>query len=162
MLVAAMLAWAWVTSDVEEIIRVGLSEIPRSCRLAEAVRAALDLHAQGGDWEAAYEHLLLSYGSYAPLHVINNTVWTVLALLYGGGDFDRTLGMAVACGLDTASNAATVGSVMGLLHSSARIPAPWVAPLEDTLYTAVAQFPTAHISDLARRTAVLAEHTLSD
>jgi len=36
MFVAAMLAAAFVTSDVEEVIKIGLSEIPRNCRLAEA------------------------------------------------------------------------------------------------------------------------------
>ena len=37
MFMAAMLAASFVTSDVEEIIKIGLSEIPANCRLAEAV-----------------------------------------------------------------------------------------------------------------------------
>jgi hypothetical protein len=42
MLMAAMVSWAFVTSDLEEIIQVGLSEIPERSRLAEAVRDVLD------------------------------------------------------------------------------------------------------------------------
>lgn len=160
MLMAAMLAWAFVTDDIEEIVRVGLSEIPRNCRLAEAINAVLTAYRAGDDWELAYERLLLSYGAYSPIHTLNNTAWVILALLYGGGDFDRALGLAVTCGMDTGSNAASVGSVMGLLHSRARIPAHWIAPLADTLCTALSQSYETRISELARRTAVLAERIL--
>ncbi len=161
MLIAAMLVWTFVTDDIEEIVRVGLSEIPRGCRLAEAVNAVLDARRDGADWEQAYEQLLLRYGAYSPIHTLNNTAWVILALLYGEGDFDRALGLAVACGLDTGSNAASAGSVMGALYTAARIPAQWTAPIHDTLSTALAQFPQMQISALARRTAALAERTLS-
>jgi transcriptional regulator with XRE-family HTH domain len=181
MLMAAMLAWAFVTDDLTEIVRVGLSEIPRHCRLAEAVNAVLegyyneattgydhgwsrDEHGWSRDelgWELAYERLILEYGAYSPLHALNNTVWVVLALLYGGGDLDRTLGLAVACGMDTSSNAASAGSVIGLRNSCAGIATPWTAPLEDTLCTALAHCPTARISELARRTAVIAEDAIT-
>jgi ADP-ribosylglycohydrolase/transcriptional regulator with XRE-family HTH domain len=163
MFVAAMLAWAFVTDDLTEIVRVGLSEIPRNCRLADAVRTVLDGYGdegdgdRGHDWELAYERLLLDYGAYAPIHALNNTVWVILALLYGGGDIGRALGLAVACGMDTGSNAASVGSVMGLLYSGKQVPARWVDPLEDTLCTALAHLPTSRISELARRTSVIAE-----
>lgn len=160
MLMAAMLAWAFVTQDIEEIVRVGLSEIPRGCRLAEVVNAVLDAYRSGDDWELAYERLLLSYGAYSPVHTLNNTAWVILALLYSRGDLTRALGMAVACGMDTSSNAASVGSIMGLLCAASQIPAQWTVPLEDTLCTALAQLPTARISELARRTAVIAEATL--
>ncbi len=167
MLMAAMLAWTFVTDDIEEIVRVGLSEIPRNCRLAEAVNTVLAAYHNGDDgreehgWELAYERLLLSYGAYSPIHTLNNTAWVILALLYGGGDFDRALGLAVACGMDAGSNAASVGSVMGALYTAARIPAQWRAPLEDTLCTALAHSPDTRISELARRTAVIAERTLT-
>ncbi|HOU14364.1 MAG TPA: ADP-ribosylglycohydrolase family protein [Anaerolineae bacterium] len=161
MLMAAMLAWAFVTDDIEEIVRVGLSEIPQNCRLAEAVNTVLDARRDDADWEQAYEQLLLRYGTYSPIHTLNNTAWVILALLYGNGDFDRTLGLTVACGMDAGSNAASVGSVMGALYTAARIPVQWSAPLEDTLCTALAHCPDTRISALARRTAVIAERTLT-
>ncbi len=167
MLTAAMLAWTYVTDDLAEIVRVGLSEIPHNCRLAEAVNAALDAHyngANGGeerDWEPAYERLLLDTGAYAPLHAINNTAWVILALLYSDGDLDRALGLAVACGMDTGSNAATVGSVMGALTTARGISDLWTEPLNDTLSTALAHHSEVRISALAHRTAALAERTLA-
>ena len=159
MLIAAMISWAFVTNDLEEIIRVGLSEIPQNCRLAEAVNTALDAYRRIEEWDLAYNHLLLKYGTYSPIHTINNTLWVILSLLYSRGDFNRALGTAVACGMDTSSNAATTGSVMGTIYTQPRIPAHWAEPLQNTLQTAIAQFSETSISDLAKRTARIAERT---
>jgi ADP-ribosylglycohydrolase/transcriptional regulator with XRE-family HTH domain len=161
MFMAAMIAWAFVTHDMEEIIRVGLSEIPTGCRLAEAVADTLDVYHEVDDWEVAYDRLLLKYGSYHPAHTINNTLWTLLALLYGKGDLTQTLGIAAACGMDTDCNCANAGAVMGVLLGSRALPEQWTAPLQDTLYTAVSQFREQRISDLAQRTAKIASEVLS-
>jgi ADP-ribosylglycohydrolase/transcriptional regulator with XRE-family HTH domain len=161
MFLAAMIAWAFVTDDLEEIIQVGLSEIPGNCRLAEAVRDVMGIHQDCADWELAYEHLLLKYGAYSPIHTINNTIWMLLALLYASGDFNRVLGTAVACGMDTGSNAANAGSVMGVICARTGLPQHWIDPLEDTLHTAISNFPDTRISELARRTARISEKTLS-
>jgi ADP-ribosylglycohydrolase/transcriptional regulator with XRE-family HTH domain len=161
MLMAAMLSWTFMTDDIEEIIQVGLSEIPANSRMAEAVRDVLEIRRQSDDWELAYEHLILKFGAYSPIHAINNTIWVLLALLYANGDFNRAMGIAVSCGMDTGSNAASVGSLMGLMIASSRIPAHWTQPLNNTLNTALSHFEETHISELARRTARISERTLS-
>lgn len=158
---AAMVAWAFVSRDVEEIVRVGLSEIPRSCRLAEAVRDALAISREVDDWEIAYERLLVKYGEYHPAHTINNTLWCLLALLYGKNDLTLALGIAAECGMDTDCNCASVGSVLGVIIGGAQIPPHWTEPLEDTLYSAVSQLHTNRISDLAQRTARIAAQVLN-
>jgi ADP-ribosylglycohydrolase len=158
---AAVISWAFVSRDMEEIIRIGLSQIPRNCRLAEAARDTLAVFHEEEDWEAAYDRLLLKYGSYHPAHTINNTIWCLLALLYGGYNLTRSLGIAVTCGMDTDCNCANIGSVLGVLFGGSSIPEYWSAPLEDTLYTAVSQFGKLSISDLARRTAKVAENVLT-
>jgi ADP-ribosylglycohydrolase/transcriptional regulator with XRE-family HTH domain len=158
---AAMIAWAFCSQDMEEIIRVGLSEIPRSCRLAEAVEDTLAVSHAVDDWEVAYDRLLLKYGAYHPAHTINNTIWSLLALLYGENDLTKTLGIAAASGMDTDCNCASAGAVLGVILGEAALPNHWTAPLQDTLYTAVSQFRDLRISDLARRTARIAEYVLT-
>jgi ADP-ribosylglycohydrolase len=160
MLMAAMVSWAFVTGDLEEIIQVGLSEIPERSRLAEAVRDVLDAFHECDDWELAYEHLILKYGAYSPIHAINNTAWVLLALLFGAGDLDKTLGTAVACGMDTGSNAASAGSIAGVLCGATRIPAHWLEPLDGTLRSGIANFHETRIAELARRTARISEKVL--
>jgi ADP-ribosylglycohydrolase len=158
---AAMIAWAFVSQDAEEIIRVGLSEIPHNCRLAEAVQDTLVVFHEVDDWEVAYDRLLLKYGTYHPAHTINNTIWCLLALLYGQNDLTQTLGIAATCGMDTDCNCASVGSVLGVILGAEALPAQWIAPLRDTLYTTVSQFRELRISDLAGRTARIAENVLN-
>ena len=161
MLWAAMIAWAFVSQDMEEIIQVGLSQIPSTCRLAEAVRDTLAISHEVNDWEVAYDRLLLKYGDYHPAHTINNTIWCLLALLYGKNDLTQSLGIAAMSGMDTDCNCASVGSVLGVILGGAAIPERWAAPLQDTLYTAVSQFREQSISDLALRTAKIAESVLN-
>jgi ADP-ribosylglycohydrolase/transcriptional regulator with XRE-family HTH domain len=158
---AAVISWAFVSQDMEEIIRVGLSQIPSKSRLAEAIRDTLAVFHEEADWEVAYDCLLLKYGAYHPAHTINNTIWCLLALLYGKQDLTRSLGIAVTCGMDTDCNSANIGSVLGVLLGRSSIPEHWSAPLEDTLYTAVSQFGKLSISNLARRTANIAENVLT-
>ncbi len=158
---AAMISWAFISQDIEEITRAGLAQIPAHCRLAKAVRHTLSVCKDVDDWEVAYDRLLLDYGGYHPAHTINNTLWCLLALIYGKGDFTRSLAIAAYCGMDTDCNCASVGSVLGVILGANAIPSQWTAPLEDTLYTAVSQFREQRISDLARRTALIAERILT-
>ena len=158
---AAMVSWAFVTREMEEIIRIGLTQIPSNCRLAEAVRDTLTVFHEVEDWEVAYDRLLMKYGSYHPAHTINNTIWCLVALLYGNNDLTLSLRIATTCGMDTDCNSANVGSVLGVLLGGTAIPEYWSAPIHDTLYTAVSQFSKLSISDLARRTAKIAESVLT-
>ena len=84
------------------------------------------------------------------------------ALLFSGGDFDRALGAAVTSGMDAGSNGGSAGTVMGLIAARSGIANGWVEPLDDTVYTSIAQFPEMRISALARRTARIAEQTLAE
>ncbi len=161
MCMAAMLSWAFVSDNPREIISVGLSEIPAESRLAEALSLVLELHQEVEDWEIAYEQLLLKYGAYMPIHSIPNTVWVALALLYGNGNFEKTFSLVISCGFDTDTNAASIGSLMGLLSGSQNIPSHWLEPLEDTVSNALSQFQETRISAIAKRITHLAEHVLS-
>lgn len=161
MFMAACIAWAFVTTDIQEIIRAGLSEIPSNCRQAEAIHEVLAIHGEVDDWETAYERLLEKCASYHPVHAINNTVWMVLSMLYGEGDFEKTICMATMCGFDTDCNAANAGTVLGILAGAKSLPSKWTDPLKDTLHSAVSQFAEMRISDLAARTAAIASNRLS-
>ena len=45
-----------------------------------------------------------------------------MAILYGNGDFMKTVGIAVSAGYDCDNQAATVGGLMGVIHGSKAIP----------------------------------------
>lgn len=89
------------------------------------------------------------------IRTIPNAAVLTAGLLYGDGDFTRTITLTVRGGLDTDSNGATAGSVAGVLCGAAAIPSQWRDPLEDTVRSAVFGFDRARISELASRTVAL-------
>ena len=151
MFVAAMLAGAFVTSDVEEVIRIGLSEIPRNCRLAEAVEDTIDWSKQLADWEDVWVKINGKYGHYHGVHTINNAALVVMALMIGQCDYETSIVAAVRGGWDTDCNGATAGSVCGMMLGADALPERWVGVLNDRLMSAVAGFHECKISDLAKR-----------
>lgn len=155
MYVAAMLAEAAVTRDVPAIIRQGLAVIPRKSRLYARVSEVLRAFDAGETMASQIEALRAEYDehtSYGWCHVIPNAVIVTLALLYGGGDFARSICLAVQSGYDTDCNGATVGSVVGMLCGGEVIPPEWKAPLGGKLATELVKVGTVEIETLVDRT----------
>ena len=69
------------------------------------------------------------------------------SLLYGEGDYGRSVCMAVETCFDTDCNAATVGSVLGMAYGISAIPSCWPAPANDTLHTSLFGVGTVRISE---------------
>jgi ADP-ribosylglycohydrolase len=161
MWVAAMLAAAFVVDDIREVIGIGLSEIPANCRLAEAMREVMNWSKECPTWQEAWERVAEAYGGYHPIHTINNACLVVLGLLYGEGDFERAISIAVMGGWDTDCNGATVGSIVGALLGAGALPQKWIAPVGDRLKSIVTGFTECAISDLARRTLAQASDNLN-
>lgn len=154
---AACIAAAFVESDAGAVLEAGLSEIPRDCRLARALRQTMAWCDEDADWEATWQRVNAAYGHYHGVHTINNAACVALALLHARGDFERAISIAVMCGWDTDCNGATVGSIVGAMLGAHALPDRWIAPLNDTLHSAVQGFETNRISDLAGRTLAQAE-----
>jgi ADP-ribosylglycohydrolase len=114
-----------------------------------------DLHASGGGWEEACVYVENRWPISAG-HTINNAAVIAAALLWGDGDFGRSIGLAVEAGLDTDSDGATVGSAAGALLGASGIPAHWTAPFGDRVRSGVVGYDGASIEDLVQRTVRLA------
>jgi ADP-ribosylglycohydrolase len=161
MMAAAMVSKAFTSGDPLEIVDVGLSAIPAKSRLHEAVEDVIGWSQDLGSWTECWRLMEDTYGHYSPVHTINNALNVICALVYGGGDFGRTIGIAVMCGWDTDCNGATTGSIVGAMVGSGGIPDRWSDPLEDRIESHVRGFTRNRISDLARRTFDLACRTRS-
>ena len=158
MWVAAMLAAAAVEQDMRAIITAGLGQIPARCRLAAEIQRVLDWHAAGTDYLEAVTRIHAQWDEnigHHWCHTISNAMIVALALLYGEGDFTRTLAYAVYPCFDTDCNGATAGSIFGLAHGRAAIGEYWSAPLHDTVHTSIADNTVVPLSDLCRRTIAL-------
>ncbi|MEM2921641.1 MAG: ADP-ribosylglycohydrolase family protein [Candidatus Bathyarchaeia archaeon] len=151
MYVAAMVASAFMLFEPLEVVQKGLSCIPQESRLAEAIRDSIDLWRKCESFDSAYEKAMSKYGRYHVVHTINNAVIVTLALLYGGGDFGKSICLSVSGGLDTDCNGATVGSVVGAMLGIKGIPEKWSSPLNDTVSSALSGLKELKITDLAER-----------
>jgi ADP-ribosylglycohydrolase len=154
---AALIAACFAERTMAAALGSALAAIPPRSRLAEALRGVADLRARGCDWDAARDVLEQRHGALSPVHTINNAAVVAAALLWGDGDFTRTVGLAVQGGWDTDCNGATAGSAFGAMHGAAGLPASWTAPLEDRVDTALFGFGGGvRISALAERSLRLA------
>ncbi|PYI57521.1 ADP-ribosylglycohydrolase family protein [Paenibacillus flagellatus] len=152
MFVAAMIAAAFVVNDPEEIVRIGLGEIPAGSRLARDIARAVDIARTSDEPLALVERLHEAFGHYHPIHTNNNAALVAAALVFGRGDFETSIGAAVLGGWDTDCNGATVGSILGASLGASGLPARWTEPLRDTLHAEVPGFHPIRISECADRT----------
>jgi ADP-ribosylglycohydrolase len=160
MWVAGMLAAAAVTNDLEKVILAGLGEVPEKSRLAEEVHQVLAWKKEGVTWEEAIERIHQKYNEATThhwCHTNSNAMIVTLGLLSGGHDYEKSVGIAISAGFDTDCNAATVGSILGMMHGASALPAKWTAPLKDLIKSGVDGFGLVKLSDLAGRTVRLIE-----
>lgn len=152
MFVAAMIAAAFVTDNVDDIIEAGLGEIPAKCRLAEAVKDTQAWCKEETEWEAVWQKIFDWYGKYHGVHTINNAALVVMGLYFGIDDFEQGIVCTVRAGWDADCTGATVGSILGVKFGAKALPDKWVGVLNDRLLSVVTGENDNKISDLATRT----------
>lgn len=148
---AALVAGALSTDSAEIALWSSLSVVPSKSRLAEALRAILDLRVAGAGSDDALGWVDQHLGHYNWVHTINNAALISVGLLWGE-DFTSSVALTISGGRDTDSSAATVGSVFGALHGVASIPPSLVGSTHVRVRSAVKDFDRIEIAELARRT----------
>lgn len=99
MFMAAAIAAAFTTGDIPTIIQAGLAQIPENCRFADMVRRVVAWSQENEDWRATWDCIADTYGKYFWAHTINNAAIVLLALLYGQGDLEKSISIAVMLSL---------------------------------------------------------------
>lgn len=134
--IAACIAAAYNTSDVEELIDAGLSQIPADCTYAKVVRAVCEFYkSYPDDFRACLKYLQDNWGydKYKGIcHIIPNAGVCILSMLYGR-NFARTVEIATMCGWDTDCNAGNVGTIMGVACGMGGIPEHYRKPMNDSV-----------------------------
>ncbi|MDO8682539.1 MAG: ADP-ribosylglycohydrolase family protein [Armatimonadota bacterium] len=155
MFVAAMLAAAYVTDNVETIIRAGIGEIPEKSRLRDGILRVLRWHNDGASYEDAVEKIHEEWNeqrSHDWCHTISNAMIVAIGLLWGDLDYEKSITRAVMPCFDTDCNGATVGSIVGTVLGASKLPVKWTGVINDTLETGVAGYNLVKISDMAKKT----------
>ncbi len=114
-----MIAMAFVTDDVNEILEYGLAAVDPKSQLQQIVGDVRSWHSDfPDDWKKTRLSIKKKYSQVdGAMRDRNgyelNTAATVAALLYGQGDFIKTLQHAFNFGWDCDNTAATAGTIVG-------------------------------------------------
>lgn len=154
---------AFVESDIRKLIDIALAKIPADCRVARSVGIAIREYEAGHDFKTARNAVVEDSADLGWFQAPANVAFAVIGLLYGEGDFGRSLCFAVNCGDDTDCTGATVGAVLGIVKGRAGIPAEWIEPIGETIRTVAidpfhAEAP-ADLDELTERVIRCAEET---
>jgi len=169
----AMFAAAIYEPDVAKLVDIGAAALPADSKFARTIAFIKELHQRyPDDWRAARAELAKRYY----LDEKPKSIWSanlngacaILALLYGDGDFQKTMDLAAAAGFDADNQAATLGALLGMAHGTKAIPHDllypvkgWQLPFNDRyLNRSRRDMPSASIRDLAQRTAAIAENQI--
>ncbi len=162
MLVSAMIAAAACTDDIREIIETGLAYVPVRSRLAESIREIIDCYESGVEVYEVMERLHRRFNEQSHhdwCYVTPNAMIVVMALLYGEGDFGKSICYAVHACFDTDCNGATVGSILGMRNGEAGIEPRWIAPFEKNLSTSIEGYNQVTVDQLVDKTMALLGET---
>lgn len=138
--VAGLYSAAFVESDPARIVDMALEAIPEESTFRQCIDDVRRWHkAYPDDWKAAWFEILKKWGldTGCPKGVSLsfdidaklNSAYVTLGLLYGGGDFGRSLEIATRCGQDSDCNPATVGGVLGVVLGLDALPSFWKDPV---------------------------------
>ena len=136
--IAACISAAFTETDIDRIIDRALLQVPSFSKYAQVVQNVRKFYIDHpeDDWHACREMLEQNWGydKFAgACHVIPNAGVCALALVYGRGDFCRTIEIATMCGWDTDCNAGNVGTIVGVLNGVSAIPEHYRRPINDEL-----------------------------
>jgi len=120
---SAMIATAFVTKDMDRILDAGAAAVDPKSEMRRIMTDVRRWHSENpADWKATRKLIQMTY-SIHPDRVYQpdmngvklNGACTIAALLYGGGDFVETMKHAFNFGWDADNNAATSGTVVGVI-----------------------------------------------
>lgn len=121
----AMISAAFFEKDVRKLVDIAIEAVPNEGPFAEGIRDVVKWHSEFDDWRDTRAKIHEKYyaykkGSYeAPVSVVSslaNGLTGIMAVLYGEGDFMRTVGIATSAGYDCDNQAATTAGLIGVLN----------------------------------------------
>jgi len=136
MFVSGMYAAAFFESDPRKIVEAGLASIPRQSPYGLLIADLLGWRRQyPDDWKKVWQLVEDRWdtndpcpaGALQPFNIDAklNGAYIALGLLYGKGDFAKTLEISTRAGQDSDCNPSSAGGILGVALGYRRIPEEW-------------------------------------
>jgi len=134
--VGAMYSLAFTSNDVNYIVNEALKVIPEDSRYYKVISDVIKWHKENpSDWKDCWFKVQKKWGEDigCPEGVFNpfnidatiNSAWIVLGLLYGEGDYGKTLSISARAGDDSDCNPSSAGGILGTILGYNNIPEYW-------------------------------------
>ncbi|HWA34325.1 MAG TPA: ADP-ribosylglycohydrolase family protein [Cyclobacteriaceae bacterium] len=140
--VGAMYSLAFVSNDINYIVKEGLKTIPTQSTFYKCIHDVITWHDKyPNDWKQTWFEIQKKWADDigCPDGVFNafnidakvNAAYIVLGLLYGNGDFKKTLEISARAGQDADCNPSSAGGILGTMLGYENIPAYWKMGLKE-------------------------------
>ena len=134
--VGAMYALAFTSSDINYIVSAALKTVPAQSEFYQCINDVIGWHRKyPQDWKQTWLEVQKKWandigcpdGVFVPFNIDAkvNAAYVVIGLLYGAGDFTRTLEISTRCGQDADCNPSSAGGILGAVLGYDKIPAYW-------------------------------------
>lgn len=133
MFVSGMYAAAFREADPRRLVEAGLACLPAQSSYARLIADVLHWSAENpGDWRKVWRLIedrwaaddACPNGARSSFNIDAklNGAYIALGLLYGGGDFERTMEISTRCGQDSDCNPSSAAGVLGVVLGFDRLP----------------------------------------
>ncbi|MBC7745702.1 MAG: ADP-ribosylglycohydrolase family protein [Flavobacterium sp.] len=134
--VGAMYALAFTSNDINHVVNKALETVPAQSEFYQCMRDVIEWHKKyPHDWKQTWLNVQQKWandigcpeGVFAPFNIDAkvNAAYVVTGLLYGGGDFTKSLEITTRCGQDADCNPSTAGGILGVVLGYDKIPGYW-------------------------------------
>ncbi|KIC96223.1 ADP-ribosylglycohydrolase family protein [Flavihumibacter solisilvae] len=140
--IGAMYSLAFVSKDLDFIVREALKTIPARSEFHQCISDVINWHKKyPSDWKQTWFEVQKKWaddigcpeGVFVPFNIDAkvNAAYVVIGLLYGHGDFTKTLEITTRCGQDADCNPSSAGGILGTVLGYDQIPAYWRMGLKE-------------------------------
>ncbi len=138
--VTAMHAAAYTATSVTEIAEAGVASIPDGTKFKSLMNDIMASYKQGDTWEICWQKIetkwgadhRCSSGSKFNIDAKLNAGYILIGLLWGEGDFEKTIIISTRCGQDSDCNPSSAASVLGTFYGASGIPDLYKRSLDRT------------------------------
>jgi len=145
MFIAAMYTQAFFAKNIREVVENGLKAIPAQSLYAQTIRDVIQWHDQHpSDWLKTWhlvqakwsevDHCPDGYKKPFNIDAKLNGAYIVMGLLYGDGDWYKTMNYATRAGQDADCNPSNAAGILGTLIGAHAIPAQYAEPVHNTYW----------------------------
>lgn len=138
---ATMYSLAFVSNDMNYIVSKSLTAIPKNSKFRNCIEDVIKLYREDPkDWKKCWFEIEQKHAFEVgcPEGVFNafnidatlNAAYVVMGLLYGEGDFFKTMDIATRVGQDSDCNPATAAGILGVMIGYSNIPQFWKPAIE--------------------------------